>query len=226
MDVSKSLDMTREILDRQRATRRRRGELKRQAEINVAVRFYEKYYSYKLKTERFLGDLVPQEDFEKFEKMSNLITEINKTENRKVSKNYCRFVGVSFPPDLSVIEIQRRFSNVLKKKWLKDTPYHYVFEQRGKIPADIGKGIHIHLLFKNPKQSKRQSQIIREFSSTLKISKNFIDVKQGTQDDYTRFFAYINGDKQDESKQDAVKMDVFFRRNNNLRNIYSNGSSS
>lgn len=143
---------------------------------------------------------------------------------RKIKKNAHFFVTISLPPDSNLEEIKKVMERIVMKKWIQNQKWYYVFEQRGETMETAGDGLHIHLLIL--KNKKRKSQCLREIASTFKISKNFVDVREGnTEELYVKRLNYLKGDKNDK-KLMKVKIDLLFRQNNNLRDIYTNGSLS
>lgn len=206
---------SRELLDLQRTyakqQRRHLSELKKTALDNVVKQFYQKLYRQRLRADGCLPGIPSSV----YENSKNLALDI-----RRKNKNYCRFITISLPPTFTLIQVQKTMSAVLKKKWI--TTYYYCLEQRGKTLDTMGDGLHIHLLILNPENSKRKSQIVRELAGTFRIAKNFIDVKQGGEIDFDKFLTYMRGEKKDETKLDAVLINVKWRQKNNLDLIYTN----
>lgn len=144
------------------------------------------------------------------------------------------FITINAQPDTELETLQLMMSDITKSfsrknmSWITDCSY--VYEQRGTNTADIGKGLHIHLLIRfNP--SKYLSDVTKHIKYYIRkhgvISQRnlrnpaIFNVKSVKfLDEYERKQDYLSGHKVD-SKSEKVKYDKLFRQQNNLSDIYS-----
>lgn len=145
---------------------------------------------------------------------------LEKEEAKK--KDYYGFFTFNFKPSITLSQVQNFISKLLSKKWLDE--WYYTIEQRGENLDELGKGIHIHFLFK---RNKKPSHTNREIYNTFK---KYTDTPE--QIIYNTAFKYypkkflndkldyMTGKKWDEDKLQKVIMDKEFREKNNLNIIY------
>ena len=160
-----------------------------------------------------------------FDHNYHIIRELSR-QKKKVLKYV--FLTISHCSKLDTILKYHKSMN--NKKMMKLSTYWYSIEQRGETLADLGKGLHSHIIIRVlPKFIKngnyQKGRLIKETANTFKVEKNFIDVKfLYTEADFSRTLNYIQGEKKDEDKHAKVEMDVIFRQKNNLCLLYTNAS--
>jgi len=122
------------------------------------------------------------------------------------------------PKDSTPLQtILKLCDNIIKKTWVKKA--WYTIEQRGKTSTEMGKGIHIHMLF--TEHQKPRSHIHREILNTVKnYVGNSLHVKV---QDYPHTFLqdkldYILGKKWDPEKDSTLGVDKIWREINSLKN--------
>lgn len=200
-----------------RKLRRSLQTLRQKALKDVSTEFYKKLYKMKLVLNKS-NKYITKETFTEFVEVSQQFKQLH--------NYYHQFITISLPPVFkeNLGKLQGLMSKLLKWKWIDQ--WEYTIEQRGITPETLGEGIHIHLINKNPKITKRPSHIVREVSKLFNIKKNFVDVETSNDQELLETRRkYIRGEKKD-TKMDAVKMDKLFRKNNNLALVYTNASSS
>lgn len=143
-------------------------------------------------------------------------------------KKELKFVFLTISHSSNLENVLKHHDLMKSKKIMKLSNYYYSIEQRGETLADLGQGLHSHIIIKVlPKYLKngnyQKSRLVKETANTYKVEKNFIDVKFiYTDADFDRTLKYISGIKKDKSKQLKVEMDKVFRSNNNLDIVYTN----
>ncbi len=135
------------------------------------------------------------------------------------------------PKPCTLIELQDPLKRMLKKKWIAESTYLYVIEQRKPpefyktINDSPDNGKHVHMIIK---VKKRKSQVIREIANTFKKVCNVasIDVRTHNGEFWTDKMEYLTGVKTGEGKDIKQKGDVTFRLKNNIAVYYTNASTT
>ena len=169
--------------------------------------------------------------------------EANKIEDAKVenSANYYCWMTLNFKDGTKIDDIKKVMKLIENKKWLQNNLI-YVYEQTGETLETMGKHPHIHLLFK--RNGKRPQQAINEIKNSifgkghtnesLMTKQNFecsnpaynmwkpryCSIDDEKVDFYYEKVKYMLGIKYDESKLENVKMNPFWRKQKELKNIY------
>lgn len=114
----------------------------------------------------------------------------------------------------------------MKRKMFLD--WKLVFEQKGETDEQMGTGYHVHIIA-NCKKNINKQKLIRDTKSTWSPWLNgycpeaFIEIeKMETQTEYNNRIKYITGEKKDEYKHAAQKIDINWRVKKGLKNIYEN----
>lgn len=133
------------------------------------------------------------------------------------------WMTVNFRPDLSLQDIRELLNRIASRKFM--TQYWYSIEQRSEIPG-IYTGIHSHwiIITNHPK-----SQFKRDILSTLgKGIGNplHVDVRYYPAKFLKEKLDYLKGSKWDADKWSKVQNDRIFRKENNLAEVYTNGTDS
>lgn len=135
--------------------------------------------------------------------------------------------------NISPAELQKDMEKIVSKtKWINESDYAYVIEQRSE--DEVFTGVHAHLLVHTPE--KTNYEIRREMKNKVKhlvdmnIVKSF-DIgknKKGPLSilptaDFKNRMSYMIGMKSDEEKHKKQKMDRIMRKTYNLENVYFSG---
>jgi len=136
------------------------------------------------------------------------------------------FITVNPRPDIQLDEFMKSLNKYVNKKWIED--YIYVIEQRGITEDESGKGFHSHLLIWKP-DNKRSSEVIRETKNTFKKicsvdNPAILNIQNCKEDDIDKRKNYMLGLKglnDDPTKEQKQKIDVGFRKRNNIDLYYS-----
>lgn len=151
------------------------------------------------------------------------LIEVPKVEGEKGEeiKVYRFFVTISFRDDLTKItEYLTTTLRFLKRKFVLKS--HMVFEQRGKTDIDI-HGVHTHFLLEaNIKPCILNKYLKDAYKNCCDVNNSrFIDVKRINVDSFWNDkLEYMKGNKKDETKLDAVKMNALFRQKYNIKSEY------
>lgn len=139
------------------------------------------------------------------------------------------FITVNPMEDISLNTLINSINKYLSKITILE--YIYVIEQRGTTDAELGKGIHAHMLVRHT--SRKASDFKREAISTFK---NVCDCQPkgnptwfrklnilpcDTSEDVERRREYMLGVKQDELKQTKQLLDKKFREKFKLKPFYA-----
>lgn len=160
--------------------------------------------------------------------MVHLYNQVNMLKNEKAKESDTRYLGFftfNFKPEITLEKLFIFMGKLTKKNWLSD--YSYCIEQRGETLEEIGKGLHVHLLFK--RNQKRPSECVRECYNTFNkytgMSYNIFNTKSCKfypLDYYEEKIEYMTGKKWDTDKLSKVEMDKKFREKNNIKLLYTN----
>lgn len=135
--------------------------------------------------------------------------------------------------NISPAELQKDMEKIVSKtKWINESDYAYVIEQRSE--DEVFTGVHAHLLVHTPE--KTNYEIRREMKNKTKhlvdmnIVKSF-DIgknKKGPLSilptcDFKNRMSYMIGIKSDKEKYKKQQMDRIMRKTYNLENVYFSG---
>jgi hypothetical protein len=125
-----------------------------------------------------------------------------------------QFITIALPQEYDIKKLLKTISSLsypyLKDSWLS------VENFSGELHKE---NLHIHIL---KKEIYSKTKIIRDLSRKFKIAPNFINIKKGdSESDYLNRLHYINGEKQDELKQENAELDKQWRINNDIKQIYN-----
>jgi hypothetical protein len=136
------------------------------------------------------------------------------------------FLTISPPEETKFTDMVKCIERAVKRKFVKQ--YHYVFEQRGTNMNNVGKGKHIHLLFKRDINYK-PAIIKRDLKNTFKklygkntISDYNFNFKKCGEEYYKLRLLYLKGNKTEEGKAEKCQLDLHFRKLYKLKSIYEN----
>lgn len=149
------------------------------------------------------------------EKMSKLKSKkmAGTTYKKKLTSYY--FITIN-PNDCTVSDIEHIIEKLSKK------PYFviqcYTLEQRGITPDELGKGKHIHMIVD---KTKPKSELLRLIHSSINkyCTEENIDIRKIDAAGRLASEAYMYGLKHAD-KIPLVKMDILWRKQNNLKNMY------
>lgn len=131
------------------------------------------------------------------------------------SKKYC-LLTVNPNMDVPLGYLIQQTEKCTKKKWFSD--YIYCYEQRSENMEDLGKGIHMHMLFKCGKKSQRD--IKKEVYNTFKnMVKNNLAINFKFTNDWDGCEKYIKGNKSID-KLRKVECDKLWRIGMELLDYY------
>lgn len=164
----------------------------------------------------------------KDETMSKLYAKIKDLKNEKAKESDTKYLGFftfNFKPGITLENLFIFMDKLTKKKWM--STYSYCIEQRGESLEELGKGLHIHLLFH--RNQKRPSECVREcfntFNKYTEIPFTIFNkkcCKFYPLEYYDEKIDYMVGAKWDEEKLTKVSMDKEFRKRNNIKSLYTN----
>jgi len=125
-----------------------------------------------------------------------------------------QFITIALPQEYDIKKLLKIISSLsypyLSDSWLS------VENFSGELHKE---NLHIHIL---KKEIYSKTKIIRDLSRKFKIAPNFINIKKGdSKSDYLNRLHYINGEKQDELKQQNSELDKQWRINNDIEQIYN-----
>lgn len=194
--------------------------------ISAKKEYYKILTKQKLKLELELG--VCKDTY-----ITELYKDIKQLKNEKAKDSDTRYYGFfTFNFDSSFWKDKLDFENLFifmnkltKKNWM--SVYSYCIEQRGETLEEMGKGLHVHLLFE--RNGKRPSECERECYNTfnkytghklkdfVKYSCKYVPYDWGKDK-----LDYMSGLKWDEAKAEKAEMDKVMRKQYNLKTIYTN----
>lgn len=99
----------------------------------------------------------------------------------------------------------------------------YCFEQRGKTDNMMGDGLHCHILFDKKVGKETPQKVQDNIYSTLKGivgNKKSIDVRVYPAEFREEKTQYMLGKKWDAGKEDSCKLNLKWRAQNNINNLY------
>lgn len=158
---------------------------------------------------------------EQYQPLQNRIDDLEKQVKAQNRKDLI-FLTINPKPDVDLFEFLIEVHAIASRKmFLNGT---YTLEQRGTTPETLGTGIHAHFaMMRDP--SYKPSKIAKILSTSL-LKKEMIgnarhvDVRQYPNKYYAEKVDYMKGNKWDEGKHDAVKMNKDWRVQNDLKNVY------
>lgn len=140
------------------------------------------------------------------------------SEYKKKSNEFIYFVTVNPKPEVT---LQQMISVMDKPRKIYSNGY-YTFEQRGTTEEDSGKGVHMHLI--TDINNSNRKDFLRELYRIWKPyvgSKASIDVKKYPANFKQEKIDYMKGKKWAESKLDSVKINIKWRTENGIQDIYN-----
>lgn len=149
---------------------------------------------------------------------------------QQTSKNHIGFFTINPKPgntEETLVLLEKCLQKFLTKKWVQGTVY-YTYEQRSEKIEDVGKGIHMHILFL--RNNRRPYNVkIETYSTFKKCYGKGKKQKQTMESDYKFYpyeywqdkIAYMDGSqKWDEDKHEKQKIDKIFHEKYKLKKIY------
>lgn len=138
---------------------------------------------------------------------------------------------VSIRPDSKKIDDIHRFVKDVEY-YVEELPWiecMYAFEQKGETLEDAGKGFHVHILFSTKKVNYYASHILRDikrkkYSFINYTAANCIQIDKVNCKE--RAVQYISGDKKEEGKSKACKIDILWREQVGLKPLVTRCRSS
>lgn len=176
----------------------------------------------KLRMLQLEAGTAPAEMQELYDKVKELEKERRKKEGTEVY-GYFITCNPDLSKDINYKDLMTCCHQVVKKKWINS--YLWSIEQRGDCEAEIGKGIHIHMLIIGT-EGKKYSEVVREIARNFKnmtdtSNYQWFSVKPVNEAEYIRKIRYIAGYKQDDNKIVKQRYDVIFRQQNNINKCYT-----
>ncbi len=106
-----------------------------------------------------------------------------------------------------------------------------VYEQKGECEADLGKGLHCHILFrldgiKRDKTGKQKqwkeckSEIVKMTEDIDWIKEPGINIATYKKKYYRNPFNYLRGKKAPDEKEKSQAFDKIYRERNNIKDYY------
>lgn len=130
------------------------------------------------------------------------------------------WVTVNPHDNVSVPEFVSRVEKVLQRSFVSNC--EYAFEQRGKTESEVGKGLHVHIMFDKPASmspSQLQTRLYNSFKDMCG-NKKHIDVRVYPATFRSDKHEYLSGSKDDPAKLSSVLVNDAFRKKFNLKDIY------
>lgn len=156
------------------------------------------------------------------QKVYNEVKAYKQEKEESKKKDYYGFFTFNFKPSITLLDVQNFIGKLISKTWLSE--WYYTIEQRGETLDELGKGIHIHFLFKrNIKPSHTNREIYNTFKKYTDTPQEIIfktAFKYYPKKFLNDKLDYMTGKKWDEDKLQKVIMDKEFRKKNNLNIIY------
>lgn len=159
---------------------------------------------------------------------TSLHKQIKDLKNEKAKESDTKYLGFftfNFKPGITLENLFIFMNKLTKKKWM--STYSYCIEQRGESLEELGKGLHIHLLFH--RNQKRPSECVREcFNTFNKYTEMSFTIfnkkccKFYPLEYYDDKIEYMVGAKWDKDKLIKVQMDKEFRKRNDIKLLYTN----
>jgi len=167
-------------------------------------------------------------DISKDKNLTKLYKEIKKLKDEKSKESDTKYLGFftfNFSPEITLEQVFICMNKIISKKWFIE--YSYTIEQRGESLDELGKGLHVHLLFN--RNQKRPSECVREcyntFSKYTGITFTIFNqkcCKFYPLEYYQDKIQYMSGEKWEQDKMKKVEMDKEFRRINDIKVLYTN----
>lgn len=131
------------------------------------------------------------------------------------------FITVNPIPNVDLQIFLKLLANFCRRKPVID--YVYNIEQRGETEADIGKGIHSHLLITwNAAMSGKVRQYLGEtFKRVIgSNTNNIININKIPKEYVLDKMDYLEGNKWDSEKESKIAIDKIFREQNKISLLY------
>lgn len=154
-------------------------------------------------------DKIKQNQYEELYRLQSLVKpneiiqqchELRNSLGEKRENNNKPYIWLCVNPNstYSLLEFKALVHKMCMKTWVNS--YVYVYEQRGVIYEEKGKGFHLHAIIKRP-DDKKPSHCVRELASTFKkccdvTNYHFFQTKFIDEDEKDRKLKYILGDKE------------------------------
>lgn len=148
--------------------------------------------------------------------------------NRSSQKQYWYWITFNPKEEITLAQMLKFTDKLLSKKWIQEAFYSY--EQRGENMAELGKGLHMHILIKrnNFKTTHAKREVYNTFKNLTGISEKVFADKCFKSIPYSwgqDKIDYLKGNKWDNEKEAKINMDVEFRKKNNLDIYYTYDAS-
>lgn len=163
------------------------------------------------------------------------LEEYRELEIKKFKKNYFLFITIR-PKETTVEKLLKFWERISKYKWTKNRMLMCI-EQIGETENTIGKGVHMHILYKIEQayySDKGRATAVNK-TNLLKKLKEYLteenidckepDIREKTYEEGLINIKYMKGKKQDD-KMEAVKWNKEFRENYKLNELYWNDSGN
>ena len=141
------------------------------------------------------------------------------------------FITIALPDLPTEIELKREkvFEHInkiqnMKYKYLKNKTCHFTlefnsFDKKLKVYKE---NYHIHILIPVKIRNFTRSRIIRDFSRLFKVESNFVDViYHNSKELFETRLEYIQNQKNNPEKEEAVQKDIEERKSIRIENYYS-----
>lgn len=143
-------------------------------------------------------------------------------EEYKKFKSPFFFITINPKPETDFNEFKSAVEDISTWCWVNKC--YWVFEQRGNIESEMGKGFHAHILIEehNIEKGKCNTQMINKFKKFVGIvSDNTINVQNKKREWLQDKLEYIMGEKLDEGKPEKQEIDKIWRLKRELQSWYS-----
>lgn len=179
------------------------------------------YNAFSRLQKRFTSDLIALNGGIIAELKSILFTLQNERKTlKKDLKEKFYFITINPSPDVDFNSFKLKVEKYVQRSFIKN--YIYTFEQRGQTPEEVGTGFHVHIITDMIVRNK--FNMVRDTFSTFKSmvsDKQKIDIRDYPISYREEKIQYLKGEKWDDSKLDAVKINNLFREKYNLSLLYN-----
>lgn len=180
--------------------------IQKRAYSHVLQRQYAEYYRQQMDEE-------PDDFFNKDDPQDALVTEMLSSLHLKKTQASSTHIllTVNVKPEVTLQMLMTKIDKMIKKKWLTD--YIIAIEQRGEVPADLGKGLHFHALIpRTIEPARTRKELSSTFNSVCDTSNvHCMNIRWLKEKELPKVILYLKGQKKDSSKSLKTQMDTTYR---------------
>lgn len=183
--------------------------------------------SYEREIERAFYNL--EESCKLYSRLEDLLIKYKITKGRTLEELQGNWFFISLRPPPHMEDTFEDFHETVSKAYVPRKMFlngSYCFEQCGKTLEELGKGFHCHLLM-NCRKGLMKTQVVKDTKSTFRkylrgeVPDAFVDVKYiRTEADWNRCVAYMDGNKADNEKDEAVALNDKWRASVRVESLY------